>query len=81
MKNPLKDTINTSISIVSIPYYSNLSENVKRFFQKKYDVKIAFRINSKLDKFIILGKDLYEIGEKINATVVNVTLNGHCELE
>ena len=58
--------LNTSISIVPIPYYDNLSEIVKRFLQKICDIKIVFRINYKLDKFIILDKDPYEIGDQNN---------------
>ena len=38
-------------------------------------MKVVFRINSKLDKFIILGKDPYEIGEQNN--VVN-KISCHC---
>ena len=55
MKNSLKGSINTSTSIVSIPYYGNLSEILKRFLQKKYDIKIFFRINSKLGLIYNIG--------------------------
>ena len=33
---------------------------------QKYEVKIVFRINSKLDNFVILGKYPYEIREENN---------------
>ena len=61
----LNDSTNKNVSVVSIPYYGNLSEIVKRFL-RKYNVKVVFRINSKLDRFIVLGKDPYEIGEQNN---------------
>ena len=79
LKISLNDSMNTNVSVVSIPYYGNLSEIVKRLLQK-YDVKVVFRINSKLDKFIILGKDPYEIGEQ-NNVVYQISCNcGKCEL-
>ena len=34
LKNTLDDSINKKVSVVSIPYYGNLSEIVKRFFAK-----------------------------------------------
>ena len=52
-------------------YYSNLSEIVKRFLQK-YKVRIVFRINSKLDNFMILDKDPYEIEEQ-NSVVYQIS--------
>ena len=49
----------------------------KAFF-RKYNVKVVFRINSKLDRFIALGKDPYEIGEK-NNVVYKISCNcGKC---
>ena len=60
-------------SIVSIPYYGSLSEVVRRLLQK-YHAKIIFRINSKLDKFITLGKDPYEVGEQ-NNVVYKISCN------
>ena len=62
MKNPLENSSNNRFPIVSITYYGDLSEIVKRLLQK-YEVKIVFGINSKFDRFITLGKDPYERGE------------------
>ena len=65
MKITLHDSTNKNVLVVSIPYYGNLSEIVWRFLRKS-NVKVVFRINSKLDRFIVLGKDPYEIGEQNN---------------
>ena len=65
LKNSLENSSNNRAPIVSIPYYGNLSDVVKRLLQK-YEVKVAFRINSKFDSFITLGKDPYEIEEQSN---------------
>ena len=65
LKNSLENSSNNRIPIISIPYYGNLSEIVKRLLQK-YEVEIVFRINSKFDIFITLGKDPYGIGEQSN---------------
>ena len=41
-------------------------------------MKVVFRINSKLDRFIALGKDPYEIGEQ-NNVVYKISCNcGKC---
>ena len=73
----LNDSTNKYVSVVSISYYGNLSEIVKHFF-RKYNVKVVFRINSKLDRFIVLGKDPYEIGEQ-NNVVYKISCNcGKC---
>ena len=77
MKNSLENSSNNRPPIVSIPYYGNLSEVVKRLLQK-YEVKIVFRINSKFDRFITLGKDPYEIREQSNV-VYKISCNcGKC---
>ena len=65
LKSTLNDSINKNVSVVTITYFGNSSEIVKRFL-RKYNVKVVFRINSKLDRFIVLGKDPYEIGEQNN---------------
>ena len=36
---------------------------IAKCFLRKNNVKVVFRINSKLDRFIVLGKDAHEIGE------------------
>ena len=77
MKNSLENSSNNRAPIISIPYYRNLSEVVKRLFQK-YDVKIVFRNDSKFDRFIALGKDPYEIEEQSNV-VYKISCNcGKC---
>ena len=63
LKRTLNDSINKNVSVVSIPYYGNLSEIIKRFL-RKYNMKVVFRINSKFDRSIVLGEDPYEIGEQ-----------------
>ena len=65
LKNSLEKPSTNRFSIVSIPYYGNLSEIVNRLLQK-YEVNIVFRTNSKFDRFITLGKDPYEIAEHNN---------------
>ena len=76
-KKSLENSSNNRAPIVSIPYYGNLSDVVKRLLQK-YEVKVVFRINSKFDSFITLGKDPYEIGEQSNV-VYKISCNcGKC---
>ena len=76
-KNSLNVSSTTNNSIVSIPYYGSLSEVVRRLLQK-YHAKIVSIINSKLDKFITLGKDPYEAGEQNNG-VYKISCNcGKC---
>ena len=77
MKNFLQNSSNISFPFVSIPYYGNLSEIVKRLLQK-YDVKIVIRTNSKFDRFITLGKDPYEIGEHNNVVYKILCNCGMC---
>ena len=48
--------------IISIPFYRKISENVKRTISE-YNINIIFRVDSKLDKIIRLGKDDLERGE------------------
>ena len=44
-------------------------------------MKIVFRVNSKLDEFIILGKNPYEIGEE-NNIVYKISCNcGKCYVD
>ena len=77
MENSLENSSNNRAPIVLIPYYGNLSEVVKRLLQK-YEVKIVFRINSKFDRFITLGKDPYETGEQSNV-IYKISCNcGKC---
>ena len=62
---------------MSIAYYGSLSEVATRSLQK-YHAKIVFRINSKLVKFITLGKDPYEVGGQKNV-VYKISCNcGKC---
>ena len=77
LKNCLENSFNNRVPIVSIPYYGNLSEVVKRLLQK-YDVRIIFRINSKFDRFITLGKDPYEIKEQSNVVYRILCNCGKC---
>ena len=77
LKITLNDSTNKNVLVVSIPYYGNLSEIVWRFL-RKYNVKVVFRMNSKLDRFIVFGKDPYEIGEQ-NNVVYKISCNcGKC---
>ena len=77
LKNSPNVSSTTNNSILSIPYYGSLSEVVRRLLQK-YQAKIVFRINSKLDKFITLGKNPYEVGEQ-NNVVYKISCNcGKC---
>ena len=46
-------------SVISFPYYGDLSENIKRLF-KDMNVRIVFRSESKLNTFINTGKDHLE---------------------
>ena len=46
MKNSSWDTLEDKKQISSIPYYSNLSENVKRIF-KRFNITTDFKTNSK----------------------------------
>ena len=51
--------------IISIPFYGKFSENVKRIISK-HNINIIFRVDSKLDKIIKLGKDDLKEGEMNN---------------
>ena len=42
--------------VISIPYYGDISENIKRLF-KHINVRIVFRSESRLNTFIKTGKD------------------------
>ena len=51
--------------IISIPFYGKISENVKRIITKQ-NINIIFRVDSKLNKIIKLGKDALEKSEMSN---------------
>ena len=51
--------------IISIPFYGKISENVKRIISK-HNINVTFRVDSKLNKIMKLGKDVLEKGEMSN---------------
>ena len=51
--------------IITIPYYGTISENIKRVLNK-YQINAIHRINSKLNKFVRLGKDPVSCSDKKN---------------
>ena len=59
--NPVLETK----KIISISFYGKISENVKRIIAKQ-NINIIFRVDSKLNKIIKLGKDVLEKSEVSN---------------
>ena len=62
--NKMNSVLETK-KIISIPFYEKISENVKRIISK-HNINIIFRVDSKLNKIIKLGKDVLEKSEMSN---------------
>ena len=53
----------TKSRTILIPFYDKISQKIKRILNT-YNINTIFRVNSKLNSFIKLGKDLLNINGK-----------------
>ena len=60
---------------ISIPFYNHISENIKRLLNKTQKINIVFKVNSKFNKSIKIGKETLDLIDINNVPAKRWALN------